>query len=95
MEMLIRFKNEVTNLGLTYNLLTAYTSFVAVDQQVRNPGGQAAPVKQPLPLPKGVENSAVGGGAPMSTTPEPSAWLLMLAVAAMMCFHRFRANSCA
>ena len=32
----------VTNLGLTYNLLTAYTSFVAVDETVRNTSGHCA-----------------------------------------------------
>jgi len=51
---------EVTNLGLTYNLLTAYTSFVAVDTRVRLQDGQAVTVKQPLPLPLGVSDYAVG-----------------------------------
>ncbi len=51
---------EVTNLGLTYNLLTAYTSFVAIDKQVRLKDGQAVTVKQPLPLPQGVSDYAVG-----------------------------------
>lgn len=54
---------EVTNLGLTYNLLTAYTSFVAVDTQVRLKGDKAVTVKQPLPLPQGVSDLAVGRGA--------------------------------
>ena len=53
--------NEVTNLGLTYNLLTAYTSFVAVDTKVRVQDGQVVTVKQPLPLPQGVSDDAVGG----------------------------------
>jgi Ca-activated chloride channel family protein len=52
---------EVINLGLTYNLLTAYTSFVAVDTQIRVQDGQAVTVKQPLPLPQGVSDYAVGG----------------------------------
>jgi Ca-activated chloride channel family protein len=51
---------EVTDLGLNYNLLTAYTSFVAVDSEVRNQGGEQATVKQPLPLPQGVSDYAVG-----------------------------------
>lgn len=55
-----------------------------------NPGGQGQEVKQPLPLPKGVSNLAVGGGvAPMTATPEPETWLLaglLLALAGM----RFR-----
>jgi len=52
---------EVTNLGLTYNLLTPYTSFVAVDAQIRVQDGQAVTVKQALPLPQGVSDYAVGG----------------------------------
>jgi len=51
---------EVTNLGLTYNLLTAYTSFVAVDTEIRT-DGKPTTVKQPLPLPQGVSDYAVGG----------------------------------
>ncbi len=54
---------EITNLGLQYGLLTAHTSFVAVDTQVRNVGGQAQTVTQPLPLPEGVSDAAVGNFA--------------------------------
>ncbi len=53
---------EVTQLGLAYNLLTAYTSFVAIDTEVRLVDGQAVTVKQPLPLPEGVSDYAVGRG---------------------------------
>ncbi len=74
-------KAEITNLGLTYNLLTAYTSFIAVDEVVANPDGKNRKVKQPLPLPKGVSDLAVGGVVP--TTPEPGITAL-LAVLAMM-----------
>ena len=51
---------EVTSLGLTYSLLTRYTSFIAVLEEVRNTTGQAADVDQPLPLPDGVSDLAVG-----------------------------------
>ena len=51
---------EVTNLGLTYNLITAHTSFVAIDTQIRLKDGQTVTVKQPLPLPQGVSDYAVG-----------------------------------
>ncbi len=54
---------EVTQLGLTYNLLTAYTSFVAIDTEVRLVDDQAVTVKQPLPLPEGVSDYAVGRGS--------------------------------
>jgi Ca-activated chloride channel family protein len=53
-------KKAVTDLGLEYNLLTAYTSFVAIDSQVRAKGEKPTTVKQPLPLPEGVSNLAVG-----------------------------------
>lgn len=52
---------EVTDLGLKYNLLTAYTSFVAVDTEVRSRNGKPTLIKQPLPLPEGVSDYAVGG----------------------------------
>lgn len=55
-------KAEVTRLGLTYHLLTAYTSFVAVDTEVRNAGGSATTITQPLPMPAGVSDAAIGGG---------------------------------
>jgi len=52
---------EITDLGLKYTLMTAYTSFVAVDK-VKRGDGQVVTVKQPLPLPEGVSDLAVGGG---------------------------------
>ena len=43
---------------------------------VRNPDPAAsATVKQPLPLPQGVSNLAVG--TPIPGTPEPSVWLML------------------
>ncbi len=50
---------EVTQLGLKYNLLTAYTSFIAIDSEVRNVEGKQVTVKQPLPLPENVSEQAV------------------------------------
>ena len=52
---------QITQLGLDYNLLTKYTSFVAIDRRIRNEEGLET-VSVPLPLPEGVEDSAVGGG---------------------------------
>ncbi len=56
---------KITELGLKYNLLTNYTSFVAIDSEIRNEGGNLTTVKQPLPLPEGVSNYAVGGAYPV------------------------------
>ncbi len=53
---------QITETGLRYNLLTRFTSFVAIDSEVRNKEGQLTTVTQPLPLPEGVSNYAVGGG---------------------------------
>ena len=52
---------QITNLGLKYGLMTKYTSFIAVDHRVRREGGKLVTVKQPVPLPKGVSERAVGG----------------------------------
>ncbi|MFB0505303.1 MAG: VIT domain-containing protein [Thermodesulfobacteriota bacterium] len=51
--------DEVKALGLRYHLMTQYTSFVAVDTVVRETG-ELVTVKQPLPLPDGVSDYAVG-----------------------------------
>lgn len=64
---------QITQLGLGYDLLTKFTSFIAVHEVVRNPNGQAQDVVQPLPLPEGVAESAVG-----SSVPEPELALLLL-----------------
>ena len=63
---------EVTELGLNYNLLTAYTSFVALDTEVRNKEGKPTTVKLPLPLPEGVSDYAVGNST-LSGAPFPRA----------------------
>ncbi len=55
-------KDEVTGLGLKYNLMTAYTSFVAIDhEEIMTENGELAQqVQQPLAMPAGVANSAIG-----------------------------------
>ncbi|HEU5235871.1 MAG TPA: VIT domain-containing protein [Pyrinomonadaceae bacterium] len=66
---------EITSLGLKYNLLTQYTSFIAVREKVTNTSGSAEDVDQPLPLPVGVSDLAVGS--------EPEIVWLLLAIVAM------------
>ena len=70
-------REPITALGLQYGLLTQYTSFIAVDERVRA-DQPAVAVNQPLPLPQGVSNLAVGAEVP--STPEPAAWLAILVV---------------
>ena len=55
-------KEEVTQIGLDYGIMTPYTSFVAVVEEIRNPEGESTDVNQPLPLPLQVSNLSVGGG---------------------------------
>jgi Ca-activated chloride channel family protein len=66
---------EITALGMSYSLLTQYTSFVAVLEQIRNPLGPAEDVKQAHPLPLGVSDLAVGGGTEAGSEPE-LVWLV-------------------
>lgn len=73
---------EVTSLGLTYSLLTPYTSFVAVDETVRPMHAPARTVKHASPLPKGVSPQAVAhSNTPMvkgGSVPEPGSSALFL-----------------
>ncbi len=71
----------ITELGLKYNLLTNYTSFVAIDSVVRNVKGESETVKQALPLPKGVSNYAVGqpNYTAGQAVPEPSTIIMLAA----------------
>ncbi len=73
-------RSEILALGLRYRLLTKFTSFVAVSHIVRNRAGDAADVKQPLPLPKGVSASAVGGSVGVGSEPELVALACALAL---------------
>jgi Ca-activated chloride channel family protein len=84
-------KKEVTELGLRYNLMTQYTSFLAEDSEVRNRGGQQTTIVQPLPLPKGVSDMAVGhnigGQAYGGIYQQPSVAELTLSEPARMASH--------
>jgi Ca-activated chloride channel family protein len=53
---------QLTKLGLKYGLMTAHTSFVAVDSRVRNVRGTSTTVRQTQPMPRGVPNAAIGCG---------------------------------
>ena len=78
-------REAITRLGLHYSLLTNYTSFIAVDQVVRPLDSSQAGstrVDQPLPLPQGVSNAAIGAAVP--STPEPAAWLALLLAMGMV-----------
>ena len=70
-----QIKEQVTQIGLAYNMLTAHTSFVAVHEKVRNTAAPATDVDQPLPLPQHVSNLAVGA----RHVPEPDLGVMLIA----------------
>lgn len=89
------FRQRITDLGLRYSLLTQYTSFIAVDKVVRNAAPQGSVgVDQPLPLPKGVSELAVGQGlgAEVPSTPEPEMLGAVAVVLSMLAMLRRRAR---
>lgn len=73
-------QKEVTELGLTYNMATSYTSFIAVLDIVRNSKAESTDVNQPNPLPLQVSNLAIGGGYRLGSEPG----LLLVAGAALL-----------
>lgn len=76
-------REEITQIGLRYALLTRYTSFVAVDDEPVNPNGNAQEVNQALPLPEGVSALAVA-----RAVPEPEMFWLLLVLAALLASER-------
>jgi Ca-activated chloride channel family protein len=56
----VNYAEKITELGLKYNLMTNYTSFIAIDEQLVMKDGKLITVKQPIPLPEGVSDYAVG-----------------------------------
>jgi Ca-activated chloride channel family protein len=54
-------KEQITNLGLEYRLLTQFTSFVAVEERVVTDGGQPRRIEVPVELPEGVSRAGIFG----------------------------------
>jgi Ca-activated chloride channel family protein len=65
-------EDAITDLGLFYNLLTPFTSFVAIDSEVVNRTGRSDTVRQPLPMPEGVSNYAVAEAQSIVAQPAAS-----------------------
>jgi Ca-activated chloride channel family protein len=71
-------KEAVTKLGLDYNLLTKFTSFIAVQDVVRTTQG-STDVTQPIAMPAGVTDSAISQSESMEVGAEPPfAWLILI-----------------
>jgi Ca-activated chloride channel family protein len=80
---------EITSLGLTYGLLTRYTSFVAVQEIVRRTTETADDVDQPLPMPEGVSDRAIG----VTSGAEPDiVWVTAILAMALGCVMVRRAR---
>jgi Ca-activated chloride channel family protein len=58
---------QVTQLGLTYHLMTQWTSLVAVEEKVVNQAGEIETVVQPVEMPEGVSYEGVFGEQKIST----------------------------
>jgi len=54
-------REEITRLGLDYRLMTQYTSFVAVEEQVTNRNGVMRRIEVPLEMPRGVSHDGIFG----------------------------------
>jgi hypothetical protein len=81
-----KVSEEVKNLGLQYHLMTQYTSFVAVDTIVRDTG-ELVTVKQPLPLPEGVSDYAVGNNRSKVAAAPSSGFVKTLSVKEEAVYH--------
>jgi Ca-activated chloride channel family protein len=55
-------QKEITQLGLSYKLMTQFTSFVAVEQRVVTTNGKPQRVEIPVEMPEGVSYEGVFGG---------------------------------
>lgn len=87
-------KKEVTSIGLKYSMVTPYTSFVAVIEEVRNPEGNSKDVNQPNSLPFGVSGLAVGGGYMIGAEPNSILLILLLGITALLRYiHQIRRKS--
>ena len=59
---------EITDLGLTHRLVTAYTSFVAVEETPATTPGQPARIIVPVELPEGTQYEGFFGSAKTSSS---------------------------
>ncbi|HTT24877.1 MAG TPA: VIT and VWA domain-containing protein [Candidatus Sulfotelmatobacter sp.] len=55
-------QNQITQLGLNYNLMTQFTSFVAVEERVVTTNGKPQRVEVPVEMPQGVSYEGIFGG---------------------------------
>lgn len=56
-------KQEITQLGLDFRLMTQFTSFVAVEDRIVNEGGRSVRQEVPVEMPEGVSYAGIYGDA--------------------------------
>jgi TonB family protein len=54
-------REAITRLGLEHGLMTLFTSFVAVEERIRNEGGKSIAVQVPVEMPAGESHEGVFG----------------------------------
>jgi Ca-activated chloride channel family protein len=54
-------KEQITNLGIEFRLMTQFTSFVAVEEMIVTDGGEPRRVEVPVEMPEGVSHEGVFG----------------------------------
>ncbi len=74
-------KSEITDLGLKYNILTGNTSFIALNDVVREVPAPEKEVKQALPLPEKISKPAPKR---VAKVPEPGLFFLVLIMTAVL-----------
>ena len=70
-------RDAITNLGIEFQMMTAFTSFVAVEDRVVNEGGRSRTIQVPVELPEGTRHEGFGIesrtvntlNSPMATAP--------------------------
>jgi Ca-activated chloride channel family protein len=61
-------KEAITKLGLDYGLMTAYTSFYAIEERIVNEGGQMRRLEVPVEMPEGVSHEGIMGRSDLAAT---------------------------
>ena len=82
-------ESDVTELGLNFDLVTQWTSFVAVSEKTINSDEVAKDLQVALERPAGVPNTAFGrsdigmsrGGFAGASSPEPGFWFMLILAA--------------
>jgi Ca-activated chloride channel family protein len=68
-------QQEITQLGLSYRLMTQFTSFVAVEERIVTTGGSPQRVEVPVEMPEGVTYEGVFGNEKDAMLYSPNAGL--------------------